>query len=280
MANAYLTWVFSRNFLKEKLVKINELRDFKKDITVNEAIFVAAIGATGLIIGAILTFLGTAFTAKQKITELEISYRQKMDENYLSNVRSHIETLYIPININLTKLANKLYVFKSYSQPEQNKRKTRLTAEKREEKRAYLQAKEEFRRACQEYVRQISELFDKGNDIYLTTKIEEKLRSFNGLLDRLTSSDYEHIACIEYEIWKFDHNFSIRSFLHNSRTIFQIVWKGGNEIKVVHLYPLLRENETNSTFIDTREFEELVTGGIEELKSLIREVTLGAVPPR
>lgn len=73
----------------------------------NQTILVALIGTTGVIVGAILTFLASAFAAQQKIKELEVTYRQKLDDTYLTNARLHIDTLYMPINISLSQLADK-----------------------------------------------------------------------------------------------------------------------------------------------------------------------------
>jgi hypothetical protein len=80
---------------------------------VNQTTLVALIGTIGVIVGAILTFLASAFAAKQKIKELDITYQQKLDETYLANARLHIDTIYLPINIGLTKLATEYRKFQS-----------------------------------------------------------------------------------------------------------------------------------------------------------------------
>jgi len=70
---------------------------------VNQTILVALIGTPGLVIGAILSFVVSAFSARQKIRELELTYRQKLDENISTNARLHLDDLYIPLNAGLVQ---------------------------------------------------------------------------------------------------------------------------------------------------------------------------------
>jgi len=122
----------------------------------NQTILVALIGTTGIIVGAILTFFASAFTAQQKIKELDVAYRQKLDENYLANARLHIDTLYLPINIGLTKLVAEYRKFKSsyqvFYQPKLFYLEDELTEEeeKQEMEEKNEQVKEEFRQACRD----------------------------------------------------------------------------------------------------------------------------------
>lgn len=65
----------------------------------------AIIGLTGVIGGAIIGGFVAAYNAKQKIKEIEIQHSHQLHENYLSNAREYMQSVYIPISIELTNLS-------------------------------------------------------------------------------------------------------------------------------------------------------------------------------
>jgi hypothetical protein len=79
---------------------------------VDPAVVNALIAVVGVVIGAVLTAISSAYTARQKIKEIEIVYKQKLQENYLANARQYITDVYIPISIALTRINNKYHSFR------------------------------------------------------------------------------------------------------------------------------------------------------------------------
>lgn len=65
----------------------------------------AIVAAGGAVIGAGFTAVASAFTARQKIRELDVAYKQRLQDGYLANARAYTHTLYIPLGITLTKLS-------------------------------------------------------------------------------------------------------------------------------------------------------------------------------
>ena len=106
-----------------------------------------------------LTFLSSNIAAKQKIRELEVTYRQKLDETTLTNARLHIETLYLPLSIEISKLVllnNKF--FPTSSDYDDNS----------DEKEVFA---EDMRKGCLEFSNFCHNLFLNGMNMYGTAPL-------------------------------------------------------------------------------------------------------------
>lgn len=135
-------------------------------------------GAVGGIAGAFSPILTT-----------QVAYRQKMSEIRLTNARAYIETVYKPINISLSRLADKYKFYQSYKLSYETA-KTAVTFTSIDQDRAIFiqmqqkefeglqKARQDFNIACNAYLTVMSEIADQGNDQYITIKLEERLRSF------------------------------------------------------------------------------------------------------
>src|SRR5436190_16282173 len=66
----------------------------------------ALIGAAGIAVGAAITAFASAFSARQKIREVELVYQQKLRENYLANARQYLKDVYVPVGIALGSLGD------------------------------------------------------------------------------------------------------------------------------------------------------------------------------
>ncbi len=222
----------------------------------NQTILVALIGTTSAIVAAILTFLASAFTARQKIKEIEITYRQQSDEKYLTNARLHEE----------------------------------IEQEWEEEKE---QATEYFRDACREFLEQISDLNNQGKDAYLTKKLGERLQSFTDFLEASMDADvpkiepkpikwFQVLDDIQHGIKHLHHQSQIsstriylvepvpRKGLRVHGTFKQI-------IEVNLLSDKTIEGKVLEASFTSSLFEDCFFNDIRALKSLIKEVTLGAI---
>jgi hypothetical protein len=118
---------------------------------------VIAIVGSGTV-GAIAGAIAASYAARQKIKELEVVYQQRLEENYRANIISHIQTLYIPINIALSKLVNEYNKYR-WGNPTNRH-----------------QFAAEFRLACEKFVAQMLDIYDQGMDVYLTSELDLELR--------------------------------------------------------------------------------------------------------
>lgn len=131
-------------------------------------------GLGGVVIGILGTFFVGMYTSRQDIKKAKLLYEQqlhdderlylqKLDEIYITNARLHVDTVYIPLNISLTKLADAYEGF--------------LGAWEFYEE-LHKEEEESFWEICWVCVAEISELFAQGKDVFLTTNLESSLRSF------------------------------------------------------------------------------------------------------
>jgi len=213
---------------------------------------VIAILGSGTV-GAIAGAISSSFASRQKIKELEVTYRQKLDDSYLTNARQHIDSLYMPINISLSKLADKYedytncrisleqaealeHVLPPEDQTEMDVRRQLHAKELFDLKRA----KEEFHTACLQHINLMDEIVNQGKDAYLIMRFEERLRSFTFFI-KLAS-----------EITTYQDMFTLMPIDSNFKKLYG------------SLSP-----------IGSPKFDQRFLRDINELKSSIKEVTLG-----
>jgi hypothetical protein len=61
--------------------------------------------AGGVLLGVIFTVLGSVFVANKRVTGLEITHAQKLQEVFLSNARAYLESVY-PLHLAQARLAS------------------------------------------------------------------------------------------------------------------------------------------------------------------------------
>ncbi len=119
-------------------------------------------GTLGGIAGAISATIAT----RQKIKEIEFTYKQKLQENQDINISLQVETLYKPINIKISKLLN-----------DSNRYEWNLSSSKQ-------QAETDFRVECEKFILEMIDIYDRGADIYLTAEVDKHLRHLTFFLKR------------------------------------------------------------------------------------------------
>ncbi len=158
-------------------------------------IVIALIGSS--FFGALASVIVSPIVARQQIKQLEITYRQRLNDNLIQNASQHIDTLYIPINKSLSKLDDSYKTYKRRKSvlrsirngtvtispprpPEETRAKVQsLTAPYRD---ATEEALGELNQACRNFVKLIDEITEQGRDSYLPMEFDERLRSFTHLL--------------------------------------------------------------------------------------------------
>ncbi len=130
------------------------------------------IGIAAGVVGAVITAVASVVTARQRIKEVEITYQQKLHENYLANARQYTREVYVPLSITLEDLRVAYEDFR---------RSMKLcTADTAKEGVGADQ--ERFLKAIDEYETAVGNLLARGADAFLTTALDENFRSFNSFL--------------------------------------------------------------------------------------------------
>jgi hypothetical protein len=207
-------------------------------------IVIALLG--GSFFGALASVIVSPIAARQQIRQLEITYRQKLNDNLIQNTSQHIDTLYIPINKSLSKLD---YSYKTYK-----RRKSALRSMRNgtvtispprppEETRTKIQsiippyrdateeALHELTQACRNFIMLVNEITEQGRDSYLPMEFDERLRSFTHLL-KATGEDGTFVASTGIDI-------------------------------------------EGNLQIDGKEFEKQYAEDVRYLKSFVKDITLG-----
>jgi hypothetical protein len=238
------------------------------DNIMDDNIWKILIGALGVIAGAVITALASAYTANQKIKELELTYEQKLRDNYLANARQYSESVYVPLSIALLKLLDAFLKYRDSIKINQ-KEQTEIKREK-------------FCRTYKDYMARISNLFERGADAYITSELEQPLQSFNRFLDAsFNTEQVVYAMTLEYQVripgvihshgkgtlksdkGKLAHAYGM--LLGRTRLSFWFMGTGFTQVPELLAAP-----------IDSHEFEGRILSDVSSFKSLIKEVTLGS----
>ena len=131
-----------------------------------ETITTAAIAAGALVVGGLLTLIGTVVAARTKVAELEIAHRQRRVDAHFEAARRYTDDIYIPLNALLSTLADAFLVLRET---------TDAAGNPREPLDAFRAASHAFRRSTRAITRD-------GRDAFLTTDLDARLRDFTAFL--------------------------------------------------------------------------------------------------
>lgn len=133
-----------------------------------EAITTAAIAAGALVLGGLLTTVGTIITARSKVAELEVTHRQKLQDAHLQAARQHTDAIYIPLNAALSELASAFLVLR-----EQTANDSGNTLQ---------EALDAFQAASATFLESVRTITGEGKDAFLTADLDARLRDFSAFL--------------------------------------------------------------------------------------------------
>jgi hypothetical protein len=234
-----------------------------------EPVITALIAALGVAAGSIITGVASAYAARQKITELEVTYNQKLRSDYLSNARLYTQTLYVPLSVTITNLMNSYFSFRA---------KADLQAAQAPE-----DAKATFRQACEEFSTEMQQFFDRGASAFLTTELEERLSSFRSFIaESLTVNELVTKMTVQYDFSLYGMPFLPSSFYQLSRNVrlpskySRLLPRGAISASLGLIGFSYRGSEILAAPISSRDFEERILKDLAVLKALVKEVTLGA----
>jgi len=225
-------------------------------------ITIAIVAASGLAAGAIVTAIAAAYSARQKIKEVELTYQQRLRETYLTNARQYTNSLYVPLSIALGKLDDAHRLLQS-------------GVEMSDE----VTAQAAFRRACASFSELLGTMSDKGADAFLTTQLEDRLRSFSSFLTA-SSQAKEPLAKAVFE-YRLPLLSLFGTMPYPSVSLpLRGKWARIYGAKTVNFTPFGHGLSFESTEVVaapylSKEFTHRFTIDISVLKYLVKEVTLG-----
>ncbi len=207
-------------------------------------ILLALLGSS--VISTIISSVLSPIIARQEIRKLEVTYRQKLNDNFIQNTRQYIDTLYIPIYKSLSILEDNYKIYKRRKAHLKSIKKGKVkisppvspgetNAKIQSLRSTYCAATEEaledLNQAYGNFRSFMEELTNEGTDSYLTAEFDERLRSFTHFLKAAADDGY-------------------------------LIASTGKDI----------EGNLN---IDSKSFDNRFLTDIRYLKSYIKEITLG-----
>lgn len=231
----------------------------------NSSSYTALIATGGVIFGAVATALASAYSAGQKVREIEVSYKLRLSEAYLSNARQYTNSVYVPLAIALSSLND------SY-------RRYRTSLD---ERTRFVQPEDEnaFRESCLVYLYELSHLYARGADAFLTSSMEERLGAFNSFLE--TSLRTKNV--INRIIIAYDFTNPVFSLPRLSTTYqFEAQARSAKMLRIIDAGLQVSNGvigyrrEVLGAPVNSIEFEQRIAGEMPILKYLIKEVTLGS----
>jgi hypothetical protein len=226
-------------------------------------ILISLVGAGATIVGAILGHISAAVQARYKLRELQLTYEQKLHENYLTSARQYTRNVYVPITLILTRLRREFDSFRRTFNPTQDE--------------ALYPSISEFGKAIGIFITELDALISQGAGAFLTAALERRLDSFRDfLLGSLKATEPAARVVFHYNIGL--------SGLYLENEI-------GSKVRLKHLprwshkgltFSFLglgigyKLGETLEAPLGSEEFEARIVRDLVELSSLVKEVTLGA----
>jgi hypothetical protein len=217
----------------------------------------AVVAACGLVLGALVTSAAAAYSARQKLREIELTHRQQLRTNYLANARQHSKTLYVPLAISLADLTNTFQQFHGELPSVVGGAPVSQSA---------------FEGECRSFMDDVGRLFQRGASAFLTVELEERLISFcNFVRSSLsaTAPTLKRVIRMSYRMGGVSFDLS-RSYVGPpNRLLFPI------GVDLLGLAVAMQVEELVSAPVSSEEFGERFVKDATTLKTLVKEVTLG-----
>ena len=227
----------------------------------------ALIAAAAAIATAAVTGVASTYGARVRIQEVRLTYDQKLHEGYLAAARTYTATVYVPLSVALTRLSAAFVSFRDSLDPESRKGDANSEAA--------------FREAIASFLEEIETLTARGADAFLTTQLEEEVISLTTFLRKsLTATEPRMTFVFEYRVPLLGIDSS-STRVTSGRTLiaakglraFSTGWLTARLIGVSATY---RVEKLLEAPLWSLEFEKRLVDDLPQIKSLIKEVTLGA----
>lgn len=229
----------------------------------------ALIAAGGVIVGAAITALASAYSARKKIGEAQELYAQKLNDTYLRNARLYLQEVYLPLQQAIGQIANEY-------------EKARPHIDQETEKVSEPNGSE-FRDGIASYLKVVKALADKAAGAFLTSAIEEELESFNAFLRESLVADktIRHVAYNARVLWtryaiERRVTSATRTSYARSRAISSALVGFTSPLAMGSIASIsLRQDRVLAAPLGSAAFEERFVDATVRLRAYIKDVTLG-----
>ncbi len=236
----------------------------------------------GLVAGVIGT-VGVAFlTNKWKMHQILIENEHSRRIDYLNQARAHADTLYVPLNIEISDL---LFEYEAFCEKDKINAKNKSTNNPNTYNNSLSVngANDDldiFKKHCEDFCKSTAELYKSGADAYFTPELEDVLTEFIKFLVWSAASD-KLVRRIVF-VSRIRQSGIIVLRRARRREIFiegwWAEWLRGTQIRLKILgFALIFDSlRLISAPIRSKQFDRRIRDDTKTLKSLIKEVTLGA----
>jgi hypothetical protein len=220
----------------------------------------ALIAAAAAVGAAVVTSLASTYAARVRIREVRLMYDQKLHENYLATARTYTASIYVPLSLALTRLSSAFVSFRDGLDPER-----RETPDEDSLK---------FTRAIDEFLLAIETLTSRGADAFLTTQLEDEVISLTTFLQKsLRATAPRAKVVFEYRFYGLGASVAREAAGRWARfadrvDTFTVITLG--------LSATFKVDKLLEAPLTSQEFEKRLVDDLPRIKSLIKEVTLGA----
>jgi hypothetical protein len=221
----------------------------------------AAVAAIASVAAALLAAIASYSVARVRLRELRLAYDQKLHESYLATARTYTNSIYVPLSILLTHLSTAFSAFRNNFGPDQAPPQGAATS---------------FQTTVEDFLDGIAALTEKGADAFLTTALEDALISFTTFLRASLIAEEPLVRLVfEYRIGfvgvsaGVGHETSGRP----AGRAFRLTQFG---IALPGIRASMRADRLLAAPITSPEFERRIVEDLAQLKTQIKEVTLGA----
>jgi hypothetical protein len=213
------------------------------------------IAAGAAIIAAAFTAFASAYVARRKVAELQLSNTFELAKQYLESARSYTQAVYLPLAIAVYGLHSEYLKFKAAAEGQEKL------------------AERAFRTECENFISTIDALFRQGATAVLTLRLDETVTRFVSLLRESLSA---------HQVIKDTSTFksAMRAFGRTMTAFFSgvtltvsipgVAVVSGLELPLRGLGTVIA-----AAPITSPEFDESFLLYINSIKAGIKEVTLG-----
>jgi hypothetical protein len=221
------------------------------------------IGAGSAVLAAFLTAAASAYAARRRAQELELSNSFELAKQYLESARNYTQAIYLPLAIAVYKLHSKYLTFKAANSE---------VAMEEAETEEVPSPETEFIKECTAFILTTDNLFQSGAAAVLTLRLDESLTLFVSFLrESLTASRIVKSAFLKQTLTNLSLN--IISFS------VPLVGAIASPIAASLIEVGGIQSRSNRTIIaapvSSGDFEKQFVLYVDTIKASIKEVTLG-----
>lgn len=232
-------------------------------VALSSVALTSIIAASATVLAALVGGAFAAYNGRVRIREIELTFEQQLQQGYLESARAYTRSVYVPLSIEITRLAAAYVNFRDS-----------LGEKAAPHSEAGSEEQTAFRRASESFLLSIEEFSQRGSDAFLTNSLEALLLSFTTFLRRsLRASESRSETVFLGRSMEVGPNVAASlavatAALATLSTKFLLVPLIGGAS--AHVTKLVEAPLTSPAF------EERFIADVEAMKSLIKEVTLGA----